>query len=68
MQRGLQVGGEAGKFSLLLFKAVLYFWQIMVFVARESLAFIETSALDSTNVDTAFHKILTGQVDFDNLY
>lgn len=29
------------------------------FAAREELAFIETSALDSTNVDTAFHKILT---------
>lgn len=29
------------------------------FAAREELAFIETSALDATNVDTAFHKILT---------
>lgn len=31
------------------------------FAAKESVALIETSALDSTNVDAAFHKILTGK-------
>eukprot|EP01066_Platyproteum_vivax_P020881 Platyproteum_vivax@DN8832_c0_g1_i1.p1 len=29
------------------------------YAEREGLAFIETSALDSTNVETAFHRILT---------
>lgn len=28
---------------------------------KNSLSFIETSALDSTNVEVAFHNILTGQ-------
>lgn len=30
------------------------------FAERNGLSFIETSALDSTNVETAFHNILTG--------
>lgn len=30
------------------------------FAEKEGLSFIETSALDSTNVETAFHNILTG--------
>ena len=30
------------------------------FAEKNSLSFIETSALDSTNVETAFHNILTG--------
>ena len=29
------------------------------FAEKNSLSFIETSALDSTNVETAFHNILT---------
>lgn len=31
-----------------------------VFAERNGLSFIETSALDSTNVETAFQNILTG--------
>lgn len=31
------------------------------FAEHHSLSFIETSALDSTNVETAFHNILTGK-------
>ncbi|CAE7880976.1 RAB11B, partial [Symbiodinium sp. KB8] len=31
------------------------------FADQHNLAFIETSALDATGVDTAFHKILTGE-------
>ena len=30
------------------------------FAEKNSLSFIETSALDSTNVETAFHNILSG--------
>ena len=32
-----------------------------VFAEQNNLSFIETSALDSTNVETAFHNILTGR-------
>ena len=32
------------------------------FAEKNSLSFIETSALDSTNVETAFHNILTGDI------
>lgn len=31
------------------------------FAEKEGLSFIETSALDSTNVETAFHNILEGK-------
>ena len=31
------------------------------FAESNQLSFIETSALDSTNVETAFHNILTGR-------
>lgn len=31
------------------------------FAEQNNLSFIETSALDSTNVETAFHNILTGE-------
>lgn len=34
---------------------------IFFFLEKNSLSFIETSALDSTNVEVAFHNILTGQ-------
>ena len=34
------------------------------FAEKNSLSFIETSALDSTNVETAFHNILTGNLYF----
>ena len=33
------------------------------FAEKNNLSFIETSALDSTNVETAFHNILTGKQD-----
>ena len=33
----------------------------VLIVERNGLSFIETSALDSTNVETAFHNILTGR-------
>ena len=32
------------------------------FAEKNNLSFIETSALDSTNVETAFHNILTGDI------
>ena len=32
------------------------------FAEKNNLSFIETSALDSTNVETAFHNILTGDL------
>ena len=32
------------------------------FAEKNNLSFIETSALDSTNVETAFHNILTGKI------
>ena len=32
------------------------------FAEANQLSFIETSALDSTNVETAFHNILTGMI------
>lgn len=35
--------------------------EAMAFAESNDLAFIETSALDSTGVDTAFHRILTGE-------
>lgn len=34
--------------------------EAMSFAEKNGLSFIETSALDSTNVDTAFQNILTG--------
>ena len=34
------------------------------FAEKNNLSFIETSALDSTNVETAFHNILTGKRNF----
>ena len=34
------------------------------FAEKNTLSFIETSALDSTNVETAFHNILTGSGHF----
>lgn len=34
------------------------------FAERNGLSFIETSALDSTNVETAFQNILTGKIFF----
>ena len=34
------------------------------FAEQNTLSFIETSALDSTNVETAFHNILTGKWPF----
>ena len=38
-----------------------YFLHIFLFLAEKNgLSFIETSALDSTNVEVAFHNILTG--------
>ena len=33
------------------------------FAEKNNLSFIETSALDSTNVETAFHNILTGEIE-----
>jgi hypothetical protein len=33
----------------------------MAFAEKHNLAFIETSALDSTGVETAFQRILTGR-------
>ena len=36
----------------------------VLIVERNGLSFIETSALDSTNVETAFHNILTGRSSF----
>jgi small GTP-binding protein len=42
--------------------------EAMAFAEKNDLAFIETSALDSTGVETAFHKILTGvRCNFDLL-
>lgn len=38
------------------------------FAERNGLSFIETSALDSTNVETAFHNILTGEKKFQQIY
>ena len=35
-----------------------------VFAEKNNLSFIETSALDSTNVETAFHNILTGRTEY----
>ena len=35
-----------------------------VFAEKNNLSFIETSALDSTNVETAFHNILTGRAEY----
>ena len=37
------------------------------FAEKNNLSFIETSALDSTNVETAFHNILTGKKKLKNL-
>ena len=39
-----------------------------VFAEKNNLSFIETSALDSTNVETAFHNILTGRTQYIQLY
>ena len=38
------------------------------FAEANNLSFIETSALDSTNVETAFHNILTGKTKRPSLY
>lgn len=38
------------------------------FAERNGLSFIETSALDSTNVDLAFQNILTGKLLYIELY
>ena len=37
------------------------------FAEANQLSFIETSALDSTNVETAFHNILTGKKNYNNI-
>ena len=37
------------------------------FAEKNTLSFIETSALDSTNVETAFHNILTGTEILDGI-
>lgn len=39
-----------------------------LFAERNGLSFIETSALDSTNVETAFQNILTGKTDKPHKY
>ena len=36
--------------------------EAMAFAEKHNLAFIETSALDASNVEAAFHKILTGEM------
>ncbi len=36
---------------------------LIVYKERNNLSFIETSALDSTNVESAFQNILTGNLD-----
>lgn len=37
------------------------YYVVFIVIERNGLSFIETSALDSTNVETAFHNILTGR-------
>lgn len=37
-------------------------FSVYSFPEKNDLSFIETSALDSTNVETAFHNILTGML------
>lgn len=36
---------------------------MFLFIVEKDLAFIETSALDATNVEMAFQKILTGKTE-----
>ena len=45
---------------ILIFRAVPTD-EAKAFAEKNNLSFIETSALDSTNVETAFHNILTGK-------
>ena len=54
---------EAKGFAGLFVFLFLSFFSLIVyspFLERNNLSFIETSALDSTNVETAFQNILTG--------
>ena len=37
----------------------------LLLLEKNGLSFIETSALDSTNVEVAFHNILTGQYSWE---
>lgn len=46
----------------------LYFLIFIVFAADNGLSFIETSALDATNVDQSFQQILTGKDSFVGFY
>ena len=39
-----------------------FFFSRFLFAEKNDLSFIETSALDSTNVETAFQNILTGSL------
>lgn len=44
------------------FDSVILHWSLMSIISeKNNLSFIETSALDSTNVETAFQNILTGK-------
>jgi Ras-related protein Rab-11A len=45
-----------------------YELSILCYVAENGLSFIETSALDSSNVELAFQRILTGTEDLINLW
>lgn len=41
---------------------------LFCFLEKHSLSFIETSALDCTNVENAFHTILTGIIEMITIY
>ena len=42
--------------------------EAVAFAQKHNLAFMETSALDSTHVNEAFHKILTGKFISTEIY
>lgn len=49
------------KTSLVLYIFIIQYCSIDIKLAENGLSFIETSALDATNVELAFQKILTGK-------
>jgi hypothetical protein len=60
MQNNLQVRAEF--LAYMLFCGILIFsFLFFSFQAENGLSFIETSALDSSNVELAFQRILTGK-------
>ena len=52
--------------ELFMINLIVLYFSYLTLLERNNLSFIETSALDSTNVETAFQNILTGNYYLNN--